>query len=114
MLATWDAFDVSANDEFDGDFAAALGAIRAPTIVMPGSSDLYFPPEDSAIEVGLIPGAELRIIESDWGHIAGSPVYDTASNPAIDVPSNPTSTARSVTPAGADIPTAACITRPWE
>ena len=84
MLATWDAFDVSANEQFGGDFDAALGAIRARTIVMPGSSDRYFPPEDSAEEVRRIAGAELRVIESDWGHIAGSPVFDPASNGVID------------------------------
>jgi homoserine O-acetyltransferase len=38
---------------------------------MPGATDLYFPPEDSAYEVAHIPGAELRPIPSIWGHGAG-------------------------------------------
>jgi homoserine O-acetyltransferase len=38
---------------------------------MPGATDLYFPPEDGAIEVGHMQNAELRIIPSNWGHYAG-------------------------------------------
>jgi homoserine O-acetyltransferase/O-succinyltransferase len=72
MLATWQAADVSANDQFDGNFAKALGAIKARAFVMPCRTDLYFPPEDSEIEVGLMPNAELRVIPSIWGHAAGA------------------------------------------
>ena len=38
---------------------------------MPCATDLYFPPEDGAIEVAHMPDAELRIIPSVWGHMAG-------------------------------------------
>ena len=38
-----------------------------------GRTDLYFPPEDNEIEVSMMPNAELRPIESIWGHLAGSP-----------------------------------------
>jgi homoserine O-acetyltransferase len=71
MLATWQAADISANARYSGDFAAALGAITARAVVMPCRSDLYFPPEDSAIEVAHMPQAELRVIPSIWGHMAG-------------------------------------------
>ena len=40
---------------------------------MPASSDLYFPPEDSAFEVEHMPNATLRVCQSDWGHFAGDP-----------------------------------------
>jgi len=40
---------------------------------MPGRTDMYFPPKDSAIEVGLMSNAELRVIPSIWGHYAGGP-----------------------------------------
>jgi homoserine O-acetyltransferase/O-succinyltransferase len=40
---------------------------------MPASTDLYFPPEDSAIEVKHMPNAELRVVETYWGHFAGGP-----------------------------------------
>jgi homoserine O-acetyltransferase len=51
MLWTWQHADISANGQFAGDFAAALGAIRARAIVMPGETDLYFTVADSEIEV---------------------------------------------------------------
>jgi len=71
MLATWQAADISADSRFDGDFELALAAITAKAIVMPCRSDLYFPPEDSEIEVDHMPHAELRVIPSVWGHMAG-------------------------------------------
>ena len=57
----------------NGDLAAALGAIRAKTIVMPGDRDLYFTLDDNADEAALIPGAELRPLVSVYGHCAGAP-----------------------------------------
>ena len=47
MLWTWQNSDISANEIYNGDFKKALGAIKAKTYVMPGQTDLYFPPEDS-------------------------------------------------------------------
>lgn len=71
MLATWQAADISADPRFGGDFEKALAAITAKAIVMPCRTDLYFPPEDSEIEVRHMPHAELRVIPSVWGHMAG-------------------------------------------
>jgi homoserine O-acetyltransferase len=84
QIATWQNADISANDRFNGDFGAALGAISARAIVMPSASDLYFPPEDSAIEVSHIPNAELRVLPSCWGHRAGAPGGDPADTAFID------------------------------
>jgi homoserine O-acetyltransferase len=72
MLWTWQHADVGASPGFDGDLDAALGAIGAKAIVMPGETDLYFPPEDNEYEVSHMPNAELRPIPSIWGHFAGS------------------------------------------
>ena len=63
--------DISANDVYRGDMARALGSIRADTIIMPASSDLYFPVEDAAEEARGIPSVEFRRLETDWGHVAG-------------------------------------------
>ena len=57
MLWTWQHADISKNNRFDGDFAAALSAISARAIVMPGSTDLYFTVADSEIEVSHMPNA---------------------------------------------------------
>src|SRR5207244_1079409 len=40
MLWTWQHADMSANERYKGDVAAALGAIKARAIVMPGATDL--------------------------------------------------------------------------
>ena len=72
-LRTWQHGDVSANDRYRGDFARALGAIRARAILVPCTTDLYFPPEDNAIEAEHMPNAELRPWASPWGHCAASP-----------------------------------------
>jgi homoserine O-acetyltransferase len=71
MIRTWKHGDLSDNEVFRGDYAAALKAITATTFVMPGRTDLYFPPEDSEIEVEHLAGGELRVIPSVWGHYAG-------------------------------------------
>ena len=72
MLATWQAADISNNSLYDGDFCLALRSIKARALVMPCRTDLYFPPEDSEIEVGLMANAELKVIPSIWGHSAGA------------------------------------------
>jgi len=71
MITTWQRADVSANERHGGDFAAAMAAIEAEVLVMPGRTDLYFPPEDSELEVSLLRRGELRVIPSVWGHYAG-------------------------------------------
>jgi homoserine O-acetyltransferase/O-succinyltransferase len=73
MLDSWLRCDVSDNPAYQGDYPAALGAIQAKTLVMPGQTDLYFAPEDCAAEAALIPGALCREIPSIWGHRAGNP-----------------------------------------
>ncbi len=73
MLSTWQNGDISANELYGGDFVKALGAIKAKAFVMPGRTDLYFPPEDSEFEVAHMPNAQLVPIESVWGHFAGGP-----------------------------------------
>ena len=73
MLWTWQNGDISANELYNADLPKALSSIKAKAIVMPASTDLYFPPEDNAIEVQHMPNAELRTIDTYWGHFAGGP-----------------------------------------
>ncbi len=68
---TWQHADISTTPGFDGDLAAALASITATALVMPGSTDLYFTPEDSEIEVGHMANATCRPIPSIYGHQAG-------------------------------------------
>jgi homoserine O-acetyltransferase len=72
-LWTWQHGDISDNEIYEGDFRRALGAIRARAIVLPCSTDLYFTPEDNAIEVSMMANAELRVFDSPFGHCVASP-----------------------------------------
>lgn len=72
-LWTWQHGDISANDRYAGDVGRALNAIRARAIVVPCSTDLYFPPEDNVSEVAQMPNAQLRVFDSPWGHCVANP-----------------------------------------
>jgi homoserine O-acetyltransferase len=78
QLRTWDAADISANGLYDGDLDAALRAIRAKVLLMPGETDLYFRVADNAAELPMLRDAVLRPIPSIWGHRAGNPVPNPA------------------------------------
>jgi len=43
MLHTWQCGDVSLQEPYNRNFEAALGAIKARTLVLPSATDLYFP-----------------------------------------------------------------------
>jgi homoserine O-acetyltransferase len=79
MLETWLACDVANDSRYRGDLQKALGSVRARTLVMPSSSDLYFTPEDCAADANAIAGARLVTIPSIWGHRAGNP-YQNADD----------------------------------
>lgn len=68
QLGKWRRADVSRHA--DGDLAAALGRIRARTIVAPFSHDAWFPVADCKLDQRLVDRSELRVVESVWGHYA--------------------------------------------
>jgi homoserine O-acetyltransferase len=68
QLGKWKRADVTRFA--GGDLAAALGRVKAQTVVAPFSRDALFPVRDCEAEQKLITGAELRVIESPWGHFA--------------------------------------------
>jgi len=70
LLNTWQMGDVSLVRD-GGDYAKCLGSIKAKGLIMPSKTDLYFPPEDSEIEVSHLKDAKLVVIPSVWGHVAG-------------------------------------------
>ncbi|WP_324727656.1 alpha/beta fold hydrolase [Lysinibacillus fusiformis] len=71
MLRTGITGNISANSTYDGDFELALSKITAIALVMPGSTDLFFPPEDNNYDALHMPNARFLPIESKWGHCAG-------------------------------------------
>ncbi len=81
MAWKWQRGDVSRHT--GGDLAAALGRIQARTFVMPISEDMFFPVRDCAAEQKLIPGSELRVVDSVAGHL-GLFGLDPGYMPQID------------------------------
>ncbi|MEO0409511.1 MAG: homoserine acetyltransferase, partial [Cyanobacteria bacterium P01_A01_bin.135] len=73
MIDTWLRCDVGNNPTYGGDYAGALGAITAKTLVMPATTDLYFTPKDCKTEADLIANSHYCPIPSIWGHRAGNP-----------------------------------------
>ena len=69
---TWQTHNVGDTPGFGGDHKRALASITARAVVMPGQTDLYFPPEDSAAEVECMPNAILKTVPSIWGHFCGA------------------------------------------
>jgi homoserine O-acetyltransferase/O-succinyltransferase len=70
---TWQEADISANDLYQGDLAAALGAITARVLLVPSATDLYFRVADNEAELAHLRSGSLATIPSIWGHRAGSP-----------------------------------------
>mgnify|MGYP000437998043 CR=1 FL=1 len=64
---------------------AALRAISARVLLMPGDHDLYFRTEDNRRELAHLRHGELRPIPSVWGHRAGNPVQNPADAEFIRV-----------------------------
>ena len=77
-LRTWQTSDISIGPIYNGNFEDALKSIKAKSILMPCTQDLYFPPEDNAIEAGYMLNAEFRPFDSPWGHCAANPGNDKA------------------------------------
>ena len=71
MAETWRAGDPGANPIYGGDFARAMGEIRARGLVMPCDTDLYFRLSDNEEEIALLNDARFEPIRSDFGHLAG-------------------------------------------
>lgn len=81
MLYTWQAGDCSDQEPYNGDFGAAMQGIKAKALVLPGKTDLYFPPEDSEIEVENMRKGVGKCIPfpSIWGEY---PYYHLFTSPA--------------------------------
>ncbi|MFD0986368.1 alpha/beta fold hydrolase [Methyloligella solikamskensis] len=83
-LWAWQQGDISANSRYGGDFDKALAGILPKAILIPSTTDLYFPPEDNALEAERMPHAELRPYVSKFGHCAASPGKDPGFDAFLD------------------------------
>ncbi|HET7013622.1 MAG TPA: alpha/beta fold hydrolase [Streptosporangiaceae bacterium] len=73
QAVTWFEADISANDLYHGDLSAALSAIKAKVLLMPGTTDLYFRVADNEADLPHLRHGKLAPIPSIWGHRAGWP-----------------------------------------
>lgn len=83
-LRTWQKTDISANPLYRGDLTKALKTIRARTIALPCTQDLYFPPVDNELEVRHMARAEVRPFDSPWGHCVANPGNEPAFERFMD------------------------------
>ncbi|EJU04969.1 alpha/beta hydrolase fold protein [Dacryopinax primogenitus] len=74
LTRTWQTANVANIPPYNGDFEAAMKAIKARALVMPCTTDQYFEAEASEIEVSLMsPGIGMyKPIVSIYGHQAGA------------------------------------------
>ncbi|MBA2126962.1 hypothetical protein DLM45_12130 [Hyphomicrobium methylovorum] len=81
MLNKWQNGDVTLNGR--GSLEAALAKITAKVAVIAIEEDLFFSLADIRAEQRLIPNSELKLVSSDWGHLALFGV-DAGYNATID------------------------------
>jgi homoserine O-acetyltransferase len=75
MIWTWERATLS---------DTALAGITARAIVMPCDTDMYFTLDEARIEAAMIPGAELRVLASPYGHCAGAPGRFAAESAEVE------------------------------
>ena len=83
-LATWQAHDISVGPHYNNDVKKALKSIRARTIIMPCTEDLYFRHEDNAFEAQFIPNAKIIPYSSPLGHCVANPGNDSDFEATLD------------------------------
>ena len=70
QLDAWMRHDICGTPECRGRFDTAAARATMPILLMPGSTDLYFDPQDVLDQAGSFPNARIEIIESLAGHAA--------------------------------------------
>ncbi|KKB61440.1 hypothetical protein WM40_23055 [Robbsia andropogonis] len=76
QLSTWHAGNIADTPRDQGNLAAAMAAITAHVLLLPGETDRYFQVSDNQAELPLLINARsaaLRVIPSPHGHRAGNP-----------------------------------------
>ena len=83
-LATWQTSDISFGPHYKNNIIKALQSIRARTILIPCTQDLYFRLEDNFFESQHIANAELRPYDSPFGHCVANPGNDQNFEAKLD------------------------------
>ena len=83
-LATWQAHDISLGSHYNDDIQNALKSIRARTIIISCTEDLYFRYEDNAFEAKYISNSKLIPYSSPLGHCVANPGNDSEFELVLD------------------------------
>ena len=75
-LISWQNGDISAGPIYKNNIEEALRSIKAKTIIISCTQDLYFRPEDNLFEANYIPNAEVITYDSPFGHCVANPGND--------------------------------------
>jgi len=72
-LNTWKLNDISLGPMYQNDYIKALNSIKAKTIIISCSEDLYFRHEDNLFESKYIHNSEVKVFNSPYGHCVANP-----------------------------------------
>ena len=75
---------ISFGPYYKNDLKKALRSIRAQTILIPCTQDLYFRPEENVFEAQHIPNVEIHPYDSPLGHCVANPGNDKNFEDVLD------------------------------
>ena len=75
-IFTWQSGDISKGPIYNNEFKKALRSIKAKTIILPCTEDLYFRTEDNFFEAKNIPNSKIFPYDSPLGHCVANPGND--------------------------------------
>lgn len=85
VLETWSDASLARAASPAGDIPTALKQVRARVIAMPCDTDRYFTVAENEFEVSHAHRAELRVIASHLGHVAGAPGRHVAETALVEL-----------------------------
>ena len=83
-LNTWQINDISSGPLYQNDYIKALRSIRAKTIIISCSEDLYFRHEDNLFESKYIHNSEVKVFNSPYGHCVANPGNESNFEKELD------------------------------
>ena len=83
MGRTWQSANVGKTPGVSGGLKGALRSIKARTLLMPSTTDMYFLSSENGKELKFLQSSTRRDIDSQSGHMAGSGHHDTNAGELI-------------------------------
>lgn len=83
-LNTWQLNNISLGPAYQNNYIKALNSIKAKTIIICCSEDLYFRYEDNLFESRYIKNSEVKVFNSPYGHCVANPGNDSNFKNELD------------------------------